>query len=407
LRIDGGEHAVAIVKRVAKILYELGFGSGGSGPTFFAVRGRSFAFNFVEEGEIRAGHVLDLLRERAHAFEVAGSGKEIILGFGHGLGGGQKLIFGPVKCAANAVGDVVGHFVFPGINGSDENGGKAQEDNDWEFQGLLRGKQSYVRLRTRVSLMHPARIAELLHPFLAAEVVRNPASGISVGEPAAVLSAAQLHLISIYIDILLRWNARVNLTAVRAPEEIVTRHFGESLFAALHLFRFPAQVGKAAPGSLPRAQARGRAERSSAEAITDVTDLGSGAGFPGVPIKIWKPELKLTLIESNQKKATFLREVIRTLTLTDVDVYAGRAENFGGQARVVTLRAVERFELALPTALGLVVPGGRLALLVGRAQRERIQQLVSSMNWSEPVSIPLSANRILLVGNLDPTKQES
>src|SRR6266446_1456516 len=90
--------------------------------------------------------------------------------------------------------------------------------------------------------MHPERIAELLRPFLAAgsgvdvqsspERVQGPADA---GRPAA-LSSAQLETISIYIDILLRWNARVNLTAVRDPEEIVTRHFGESLFAARHLF---------------------------------------------------------------------------------------------------------------------------------------------------------------------------
>jgi 16S rRNA (guanine527-N7)-methyltransferase len=205
-----------------------------------------------------------------------------------------------------------------------------------------------------------------------------------------VLSRAQLQTISIYVDILLRWNARVNLTAVRAAEEIVTRHFGESLFAALHLFPFNTHAGTA-----------------TAEATTDLADLGSGAGFPGLPIKIWNPELKLTLIESNQKKATFLREVTRALTLTDVDVFAGRAENFGGSARLVTLRAVERIELALPTALRLLVPGGQLALLVGRAQLDRIRQLASSIDWSEPLSIPLSANRILLVGNLDPRKRES
>jgi 16S rRNA (guanine527-N7)-methyltransferase len=257
--------------------------------------------------------------------------------------------------------------------------------------------------------MHPARIAELLHPFLAEEVHHhNPrCGGISVPEPAAVLSEAQLRNISIYVDLLLRWNARVNLTAVRAAEEIVTRHFGESLFVALHLFPFNTPAGITAPESRPRPQSGVAAERSSAEAITDIADLGAGAGFPGLPIKIWNPELKLTLIESHQKKATFLREVIRALTLTDVDVFAGRAENFGGQARLVTLRAVERFELALSTALRLVVPGGRLALLVGRAQLGRIHQLVSSIAWSEPLSIPLSANRILLVGSLDPTKRES
>jgi rRNA small subunit methyltransferase G len=81
--------------------------------------------------------------------------------------------------------------------------------------------------------MQPARIAKLLQPFL------NPChseSGRRPGEEPAVLSPAQLNYISTYIDILQRWNARINLTAVRDEDEIVTRHFGESLFAAQHLF---------------------------------------------------------------------------------------------------------------------------------------------------------------------------
>src|SRR5580693_7332056 len=81
--------------------------------------------------------------------------------------------------------------------------------------------------------MHPARIVELLQPFLSAPCHSEPAKA---GEESAVLSTAQLQSISTYIDILIHWNARINLTAIRTPEEIVTRHFGESLFAARHLF---------------------------------------------------------------------------------------------------------------------------------------------------------------------------
>ena len=87
----------------------------------------------------------------------------------------------------------------------------------------------------------------------------------------------------------------------------------------------------------------------------DLIDLGSGAGFPGLPIKLWAPDLRITLIESNQKKSTFLREAdLRALTLMNVDVFSARAEDFPAQASVVTLRAVERFEDVLPTATRLV-----------------------------------------------------
>ena len=204
---------------------------------------------------------------------------------------------------------------------------------------------------------HP-RIAELLEPF------QTP------------LSTAQLNNISTYIDILLRWNARINLTAVRDPEEIVTRHFGESLFAARHLF----------PANRQR------------PTTNDVVDVGSGAGFPGVPIKLWAPDVRLTLIESNHKKATFLREVSRALTLTDVNVFAGRAQDFAAKAQTVTLRAVERFETALPTARQLLSAGGRIALLIGQAQMDRAKELAPDLLWSNPVPIPLSTNRILAIG---------
>ena len=166
-----------------------------------------------------------------------------------------------------------------------------------------------------------ARIADLLQPFLA-----TPAG------KTAVLSVAQLNSISTYIDLLLRWNARINLTSVRQPEAIVTRHFGESLFAAQHLFPKPGQA-------------------------ISLIDIGSGAGFPGVPIKLWAPQIHLTLIESNHKKVAFLRQLARTLTLTDINVFPGRAETYAGpSAGVVTLRAVERFSQHSPPPLASSLP---------------------------------------------------
>src|ERR1700690_2363985 len=158
--------------------------------------------------------------------------------------------------------------------------------------------------------MDTARIAELLQPFAG---------------PGTV-SPALLEALQRYLELLLRWNARINLTAVRDPEQIVTRHFGESLFAARVLF-----------------------DTSSPVPVT-LADVGSGAGFPGIPIKLYAPEIGLTLIESHNKKAVFLREVVRTLALDSVEVFCGRAEQCGKTAEVVTLRAVERFEQTLPVA---------------------------------------------------------
>jgi len=208
--------------------------------------------------------------------------------------------------------------------------------------------------------MDTSEIAKLLFPFVGGRT----------------LSSSQLKDISMYIDILLRWNARLNLTAVREPQQIVTRHFGESLFAALNLFPEPQQ---------------GRLK---------VVDVGSGAGFPGLPFKLWAPEIQLTLIESNHKKSTFLREVIRGLGWNGMEVYQGRAEEFPtGSADLVTLRAVEHFKKILPRAAALVRPSGRIALLIGQSQVDEAVTLLPGFQWLPPAQVPSSASRVLLVGN--------
>jgi len=227
--------------------------------------------------------------------------------------------------------------------------------------------------------MHPDRIAELLQPFLDPE-----------GSDGAVLLRSQLLSISTYIDLLLRWNSRVNLTSVRQPEEIVTRHFGESVFAARHLFPAPRRIP---------------AEKALTE--VQVIDIGSGAGFPGLPIKIWAPHIRITLIEPNHKKVTFLREVVRALTLTNIDVLAERAEDYptgAGAGDVVTLRAVERFDSIIPAAARLLGPGGRLAIMIGQAQIERAIHLVPSIHWGKPVRLPLSSSRFMIIGSKESTK---
>jgi 16S rRNA (guanine527-N7)-methyltransferase len=212
--------------------------------------------------------------------------------------------------------------------------------------------------------MHLQRLSELLAPFL-----------------SAPLSDAQLSQFAAYLEILHRWNARMNLTAIHDPEQVVTRHFGESLFAAQVLFPMRHE---------PCAMC--------------LLDIGSGAGFPGLPIKIWCPELPVTLIESQHRKATFLKEVIRALDLHDVSVSSTRAEEFvslepGARSPkpVVTLRAVENFDRILPVAARLAAHG-RLALLIGAAQVPAAQKLLPTFAWSDPLPIPLSQSRIVFIG---------
>jgi 16S rRNA (guanine527-N7)-methyltransferase len=214
--------------------------------------------------------------------------------------------------------------------------------------------------------MHPSRIAELLEPFLGSASDQR-------------LTTSDLSSILTYIDLLQRWNARINLTAIRNEEDIVTRHFGESLFAARHLFPLCSSVPSVVSG-------------------IRVADVGSGAGFPGIPIKLWAPEIALTLIESSHKKATFLKEVTRALTLTDVNIQNTRAESLTGASfDVVTLRAVERFESILPVAARLVAPGSRLALLIGQAQFRQAQSALATLDWPDPIPVPSSQSRVLAI----------
>lgn len=257
--------------------------------------------------------------------------------------------------------------------------------------------------------MNHARIAELLAPFLLAashsgERRYETSPDANRREPA-VLLPAQLADISTYSDILLRWNARINLTAVRDPEQIVTRHFGESLFAASHLFPQGQLGGIVTPGCVEGIGGRDPGSRQpAADNHSLVADIGSGAGFPGLPLKIWAPQIAVSLIESNHKKATFLREVIRVLKLTDVEVQTVRAEALeSGLFGLVTLRAVERFESILPVAARLIAPRGRLALLIGASQIDEARSVLPDLQWSEPKPIPASQSRILAIAHRQPS----
>jgi 16S rRNA (guanine527-N7)-methyltransferase len=178
-----------------------------------------------------------------------------------------------------------------------------------------------------VPTLPESRIAALLEPYLG----------------AAPVFPGLYSQLSNYLDLLVKWNARTNLTAIREPEEMVRRHFGESLFAAVHL------------GARLPSGAR-------------VLDFGSGAGFPGLPIQLLHPELRVTLAESQGKKSSFLREAVRTLGLP-TEVWAGRVEAMpavDGSSRrfdAVTLRAVDNMQQALAEARQRVAPGGWLVTL--------------------------------------------
>jgi 16S rRNA (guanine527-N7)-methyltransferase len=175
-----------------------------------------------------------------------------------------------------------------------------------------------------------------------------------------------------YVELLLRWNARMSLTSITNPLEILQRHFGESFFA------------------INAASIRGGR----------LADVGSGAGFPGLALKMALTGLELTLIESNRKKAAFLAEVVRALGLSGVRIRAERVAEVaweGPGADFVTSRALGSYKELLKWTRKTASPDCWVVLWLGLRDSERFVAL-SDWSWKEPIPIPLSKERVLLAG---------
>jgi 16S rRNA (guanine527-N7)-methyltransferase len=190
---------------------------------------------------------------------------------------------------------------------------------------------------------------------------------------SAALSPELGEKFTAYLTLLQKWNAKTNLTAIRDEEGILSRHFLESILCA-----------RALPANLQT-----------------LLDFGSGAGFPGLPIAILRPEIQVTLAESQNKKAAFLREVVRTLELT-AQIHSNRAETLARKFDCVTLRAVDNMAAALPAAIQLLKKDGYLAILTtGSAAEEiRTNPAYCNLQWPSAEPLPRGTNRVLLLGQL-------
>lgn len=221
-------------------------------------------------------------------------------------------------------------------------------------QAERRGIAPAVSLTMSTDSLTPEAIAELLAPYI-----------VHAGQ-AAIPNDIYGQL-ALYLQLILKWNARINLTAIRNPEEIVHRHFGESIFAGLHL-----------------------------GPCDSLLDLGSGAGFPGIPIQLVRPELSVTLAESRARKAAFLREAIRTLSLK-IEVWADRAEILPAHCRfdTVTLRAVDDMDLAVIEAARRAE---RRILLLG-TRGAIYPTLPHTFRFAEPIPLPNSREGVLLIAD--------
>ena len=175
-----------------------------------------------------------------------------------------------------------------------------------------------------------------------------------------------------YISLLLKWNRTISLTSITDPAEIVGRHFGESMFAS--------QL-------LPVENCR-------------LADVGTGAGFPGLALKIVCPSVQIILIDSNKKKCAFLSEVVRELGFNGVEIQPARFEEIRPdtvQANLIKSRAVGEFKGLIRWANSALVRRGHLILWVGAEDSTRIAQ-TPSWTWQPAVHIPESQRRFILIG---------
>src|SRR5215510_15700379 len=192
----------------------------------------------------------------------------------------------------------------------------------------------------------------------------------AAGEFNFAVSSEQIQHIQQYTKLLLTWNDKINLTAIRDPLEILYRHFCESMFGAT---------------VLPVEKCR-------------LADVGSGAGFPGLPLKIIRPHLEVFLIESNVKKATFLAEVIRELGLTDAKVLVSRFEELGEEVaplNVVCSRALGDFGNFLGWAGSPQVGAQQALLWLGGRDVDEVKA-IPGWTWQDPKPQPKSLQRYLL-----------
>jgi 16S rRNA (guanine527-N7)-methyltransferase len=203
-------------------------------------------------------------------------------------------------------------------------------------------------------VLSEAKIRALLQPF------------------GVALDARQAAQVETYLDLLLRWNQKINLTSIRDPEQAVIRHFGETIFI---------QTLEALAGSL--------------------LDIGSGAGFPGLALKIVFPSLPATLLEPVAKKRAFLKEVIRCCEIDAVEVRPERLEEIvrqGLQFTVATARAVGPINWLVEQSIAVLSEGGKLCVWTTRGESQKLDVASGAIIWTRHLAIPLSREREILIG---------
>jgi 16S rRNA (guanine527-N7)-methyltransferase len=206
-------------------------------------------------------------------------------------------------------------------------------------------------------VLDEAHVRQLLAPF-----------GLNLG-------SEQISQLIAYLELLLRWNKKINLTAIRDPEECITRHFGETLYAGHWIML------------------NGR-----------LLDVGSGAGFPGLSLKIVFPDLSVTLLEPVAKKRGFLKEVARVCGMNFVEVRGERLEDFARSKSLpaydaVTARAVGHLEQLIPLASRCLKPGGKILLWLSHKQANAMADIRGDIKKVQLISMPVGFQGQIWRGN--------
>jgi 16S rRNA (guanine527-N7)-methyltransferase len=196
---------------------------------------------------------------------------------------------------------------------------------------------------------------------------------LDAGLRALGLDAALAAPLLAYLALLDRWNRAYNLTAIRDPREMVGKHLLDALAMHAHL-----------------------------DGVATLADLGTGAGIPGIPLAIARPGLQVTLVESNGKKARFLREAVRRLPLPNARVAESRAEalDLPGAFDAITARALATLADILAVGAHLLKTGGRLLAMKGARPDDEIAALPPGWRVEDvlPLAVPgLAAERHLVV----------
>lgn len=188
----------------------------------------------------------------------------------------------------------------------------------------------------------------------------------------STISESQCSQISAYIDLLTRWNRKISLTSLTDPNEILRFHVGESIFAL--------QFCDFSSGRL--------------------ADVGSGAGFPGLALKVFRPNLNVVLLEPNLKKCAFLAEVVRTLGLKSVEILSKPFEKSAieiDSLQFATSRALAQSHRLISWSRSCLSTNGALILWLSTASASGLRQ-DSAFQWEKPIAIPGSQRRQILIG---------